>query len=182
MPILPVTFAGGDQGSWRVRSAGAVTGASLPPVERLAVLEDSRTEPPGATWCLRGVVGHQRYVEASEHVDLSARSPALGRPEASRAALIPIRKSDAWWTLSQDERREIFEERSRHIAIGLQYLPAVARRLHHSRDLGEPFDFITWFEFAPAEEDAFDDLLAMLRQTDEWRYVDREVDIRLERS
>jgi len=48
--------------------------------------------------------------------------------------------------LTQDERREIFEERSRHIATGLEYLPAVARRLHHSRDLGGPFDFLTWFE------------------------------------
>jgi len=25
----------------------------------------------------------------------------------------------------------------------------VARRLHHGRDLGESFDFLTWFEYAP---------------------------------
>jgi hypothetical protein len=57
----------------------------------------------------------------------------------------------------------------------------VARRLHHSRDLGEPFDFLTWFEFAPAAEAGFDELAAMLRATDEWGFVEREVDIRLER-
>src|SRR5437667_3317976 len=27
----------------------------------------------------------------------------------------PIRKSESWWELAQDERRRIFEERSRHV-------------------------------------------------------------------
>ena len=93
-----------------------------------------------------------------------------------------MRKSSAWWALSQDERRAIFGERSRHIPIGLEYLPAVARRLHHSRDLGEPFDFLTWFEYAPESTAAFEQLVARVRETEEWRYVDREVDIRLVRS
>jgi hypothetical protein len=181
MPVVPVVFAGGTAGSWRVRSVSAIAGESVPAVERLAVLEGVRVGPPGATWTLVGVVGHERYVQAREHEELTAGSPSLGRPEASRAALIPIRKSEEWWALSQDERRAIFEERSGHIATGLKYLPAVARRLHHSRDLGEPFDFLTWFEFGPADEAGFDELLAMLRATDEWGFVDREVDIRLER-
>jgi chlorite dismutase len=96
--------------------------------------------------------------------------------------LIPLRKTSAWWELAQDRRRAIFEESSRHIATGLRYLPAVARRLHHCRDLGEPFDFLTWFEYAPADEPRFDELVAMLRRTQEWQYVDREVDIRLDRA
>jgi len=181
MPILPVAFAGGDEGDWRVRSVLAVVGAPLPSVERLAVLEGARAAAPGATWALLGVVGHERYVEGREHDELAARSPSLGRAEATRAALIPIRKSEAWWALPQDERRAIFEERSRHIATGLKYLPAVARRLHHSRDLGEPFDFLTWFEFAPADQAGFEELVAMLRTTEEWAFVEREVDIRLQR-
>lgn len=65
---------------------------------------------------------------------------------------------------------------------GLRYLPAIARRLHHSRDLGEPFDFLTWFEYAPADADGFGELVAELRVTEEWRYVEREVDIRLRRE
>jgi chlorite dismutase len=96
--------------------------------------------------------------------------------------LIPIRKTDAWWALAQDERRAIFEDRSRHIGVGLEYLPAVARRLHHCRDLGEPFDFLTWFEYAPEDAGAFEELVRRLRQTEEWRYVDREIDIRLTRA
>ena len=46
----------------------------------------------------------------------------------------------------------------------------------------EPFDFLTWFEFAPADEPAFDRLLARLRATREWDFVEREVDVRLVRT
>jgi chlorite dismutase len=144
---------------------------------------EGRYEPSGgSSWILRGVTSNERYVTRAEHVTLADRQPPLGRPEATRASLIPIRKSEAWWDLSQDQRREIFEERSRHFAIGLDYLPAVARRLHHGRDLGEPFDFLTWFEYAPLHKGAFEELVERLRETEEWSYVEREVDIRLVRA
>jgi hypothetical protein len=112
-----------------------------------------------------------------------AKQPSLGRPEATCAALIPIRKTASWWSLAQDDRRRIFEERSNHVKTGLKYLPAVARRLHHCRDLGEnePFDFLTWFEYAPSDSGAFDELVTELRASAEWNYVEREVDIRLMR-
>ena len=57
----------------------------------------------------------------------------------------------------------------------------MARRLHHGRDLGESFDFLTWFEYAPEHGADFEELVRRLRETDEWRYVAREVDIRLAR-
>jgi hypothetical protein len=181
MPILPVVFAAGDEGTWRVRSVSAVVGAPLAAAGRVAVHDGRASLPPAPpghfpeSWATSGTSRG-----ASTKNSLPARR-RLGRPEATRAALIPIRKSEAWWALPQDERRAIFEERSRHIATGLKYLPAVARRLNHSRDLGEPFDFLTWFEFAPADEAGFDELATMLRATDEWGFVEREVDIRLER-
>ena len=84
--------------------------------------------------------------------------------------------------MAQDERRAIFEEESHHTAMGIEYLPEVARRLMHCRDLGEPFDFLTWFEFAPQHTAAFDELLVRLRGSKEWSYVEREVEIRLERD
>ena len=66
----------------------------------------------------------------------------------------------------------------------MKYLPAIARKLHHCRDLTEaaPFDFLTWFEFAPEHETDFNLMLAELRGSPEWRYVDRELDIRLQRA
>jgi chlorite dismutase len=138
--------------------------------------------PSGTSWALRGFTSNVRYATGAEVTALRSVQPALNRPEATCAALIPIRKSAAWWDLAQDERRAIFEERSRHTAIGMEYLPAVARRLHHCRDLGEPFDFLTWFEFAPENLKAFDQLVSRLRETREWNFVEREIDIRLERD
>ena len=178
------TFVGGNAGPWEVVSQRAVAGDGLEAVERLRIVAGQAPEEHAGGWSLRGVTSHDRYVTRDEKARLVAAQPELGRPEATAAALIPIRKSAAWWALTQDERRAIFEETSAHIRIGLDYLPAVARRLHHCRDLAEnaPFDFLTWFEFAPADAVAFDELLRRLRETPEWRYVEREVELRLRKT
>ena len=177
----------GDPGDWHVTAMHSVAGTPLPAVARLAVAAgDAATAPaaPTAAWALRGMASNERYVTRPEKSLLLASQEGLGRPQASHAALIPIRKTAAWWALTQDERRQIFEEQSHHTRIGLDYLPAIARKLHHCRDLSEhePFDFLTWFEYAPEHESAFDALLAALRASPEWAYVDREVDIRLVRA
>ena len=112
-----------------------------------------------------------------ERERLAAVQRPLDRAGSTRAALIPIVKSADWWELTQDERQAIFEEDSHHIAIGHEYLPAVARRLYHCRELGEPFDFLTWFEYAPADGVAFEQLVARVRKTREWDYVVWEIDI-----
>lgn len=181
-PRTLFTFSGGGQGAWRVVRMETLRGAPLPIAERLMIAEGEAGEAgqPEAAWALRGVASHLRYTLKAEADALGAKRALLGRPEARLAALIPIRKSGAWWALAQDERREIYEERSRHTSIGMEYLPEIARRLHHGRDLGEPFDFLTWFEYAPEHEAKFDELLARLREREEWTYVDREIDIRLE--
>jgi hypothetical protein len=178
------TFVGGNAGTWEVVSQRAITGDGLEAVDRLRIVAGVVPEEQAGGWNLRGVTSHDRYVTRDEKARLVAVQPELGRPEATAAALIPIRKSAAWWALTQDERRAIFEETSAHVRIGLDYLPAVARRLHHCRDLAEnaPFDFLTWFEFAPAEAVAFDELLRRLRETPEWRYVEREVELRLRKA
>ncbi len=179
-----VTFVGGSTGAWRITKLSAVRGEGLPAARHVAVFEGP-TPMPGpseAVWMLRGVTSNERYATRAEHEALAARQPDLGRPEVTEAALIPIRKADAWWALSQDERHAIFEARSKHITTSLAYLPAVARRLHHGRDLGEPFDFLTWFEYAPRDAAAFEELVDCLRSTEEWSYVEREVDIRLTRA
>ncbi len=180
---LFVSFVAGVSGLWRIDRIDAYIRDSLPPASRLEVLEGYEwTASKEASWILRGVTSNVRYTTRTEADELTVRQQGLGRLEATRAALIPIRKTEAWWTLAQDERRAIFEEQSRHTSIGLEYLPAIARRLHHSRELDEPFDFLTWFEYAPEQSDAFEDLVRRLRLTREWEYVDREVDIRLSRT
>jgi chlorite dismutase len=165
-----------------VVSAKAIVGDPLPMVERVDIVAGAVPAlPEGGKWILRGVTSNERYVTRAEKDQLVKKQAALGRAEAIHAALIPIRKNARWWALTQDERRAILEERSKHVTVGLNYLPAIARRLHHCRDLGEsePFDFVTLFDFAKADATAFDDLVAELRATEEWKFVEREVDIRL---
>ena len=179
------SFLGGEVGPWRVVKIRTVVGDALADVKRLNIVAgDIPQVPQGAKWLLRGLTSNERYVTRQEKEQLVAKQPTLGRPQATCAALIPIRKTASWWALAQDERRRVFEERSKHVATGLRYLPAVARRLHHCRDLGEnePFDFLTWFEYAPSDSAAFDELVAELRASEEWAYVDREIDIRLVRD
>ncbi len=175
-------FAAGDTGCWTITDVRSVKGEGLAPASRLAI---HAGEPPASSaatsWCLRGMTSNERYVERREKEALLKVQAPLGREASTRAVLIPIRKSPAWWLMTQDERRHLFEAQSQHNAIGMRYLPAIARRLHHCRDLGEqePFDFLTWFEFAAEDEAAFDHLLAALRATKEWTFVEREVEIRM---
>ena len=179
------SFVGGESGLWRVVSAKTIQGEPLPDVARVDIVEGSLpTASVGSKWVLRGVTSNERYATREEKTLLVKKQAPLGRPIASHAALIPIRKNVKWWALTQDERRAIFEERSHHVTIGLKYLPGIARRLHHCRDLAEsePFDFITLFDYAKSDEVAFDDMLAELRATEEWKFVDREVDLRLEKA
>ncbi|MBX9580304.1 MAG: chlorite dismutase family protein [Gemmataceae bacterium] len=179
------TFVGGTTGPWAVEKMEAVVGDPLPAAKRLNIVEGAVIDRAAETvWMLRGVTSNERYATRAEKNLMAAKQVALGRPTATRAALIPIRKSAKWWAMTQDERRAVFEDTSRHVQTGLKYLPAVARRLHHCRDLGEaePFDFLTLFDYAPADAAAFDDLVAALRVTAEWSFVEREVDIRLVRD
>ncbi len=180
--VFAVSFIAGNHGTWCIERISAVVGEGLPLADRLDVVEDLPC-PTGrdSRWSLRGVTSNVRYTTRAEATSLAQRTHALPHAEATRAALIPIRKNEAWWKLAQDERRAIFEERSHHIEIGSEYLPAIARRLYHSRDVREPFDFLTWFQYAPEQSDAFEVLVRRLRESTEWRYVDREVDIRLTR-
>lgn len=174
-------FYGGREGEWQVVSAQAHRGPALAPVDALSIRQVGSPAPAAPRWKLRGVTSHLRYATRSEVGQLAAVQADLGRSQAVCGVLIPIRKSAAWWALAQDERREIFEAQSRHTAIGLRYLPAVARRLYHGRDLGEPFDFLTWFEYAPSDSEAFDRLLAELRAGPEWDFVEAEYELRLQR-
>lgn len=181
---MPFTvFTGGDNGAWKILSIAPVIGESLVPASYLAIAPSASLGNASATpWQLCGVTSHVRYVERAEKIALTSVQAGLGRTEATRAALIPIKKSSAWWELTQEERRKVFEDKSRHIAASLKYLPAIARQLYHCRDLGEPFDFLTWFEYAPEHAAMFEDLVGVLRATEEWTYVEREVDVRLARA
>lgn len=146
------TFVGGEKGPWKVVRFKPIIGEPLPETRFVDIFNHGLTEmPEGASWILRGVTSNERYVHHDENQKLTNQQTGLGRPAATHAALIPIRKNGQWWSLTQDERRAIFEERSRHTATGLKYLPSIARRLHHCRDLelSEPFDLCVFVTRSP---------------------------------
>lgn len=176
------SFIGGSVGEWQVTSNRTIIGEPLESVQRVDIINLPATElKVDYVWVLQGFTSNLRYTTRAEVTHLRAKQEGLNRPSSMCAAMIPIKKNAEWWAMTQDERRAIFEEESHHTQIGLGYLPEVARQLHHSRDLGEPFDFITWFEFAPEHMDMFDNLLLQLRLSKEWQFVEREVDIRLQK-
>jgi len=123
---------------------------------------------------LRGVVQHLHYTTQDERTGLTARSRAeLG--SGATAVLIPIRKSAEWWAMAHDQRGEHFHKK--HTPIGAPYVERVFRKLYHARYLGSPYDFLTYFEFQPADADYFRQLLAELRATEEWKYVEEEYEV-----
>src|SRR5262245_39995679 len=109
-------FAAGNSGLWSIVSIEPVIGETLAGADRLDV--SAPTQRARVTWVLRGVLSNLRYVTADERQSLTATQVDPGRPEATRAALIPIKKNTEWWNLPQDDRRQILANRSRHIQTG----------------------------------------------------------------
>jgi chlorite dismutase len=178
-----ISFIGADRGPWKIASSSAVRGEGLSFATHLDIVRGPSNEPyPEGAWTLQAVISNLRYTTRDEKSKLDKDSRALGQPEFDAGAFIPIRKSAAWWALTQDERRKIFEEDSKHIATSAKYLSYISRQLHHSRDLGGEFDFLTWFEFSAGHVDQFDELCYALRKTKEWEFVEREVEVKLVRN
>jgi hypothetical protein len=172
-PLL-VSFVAGFEGLWRMEGMTAPRGEPLRPAARLAVVEGAGAQAPASRWTLRGVADHPPGGEGGGN-----GGRALGGPDARCAALVAIRLAPAWWEVTGGDGATVLAQRSRALLGHPGDTPKIARRLHHSRDLGEPFDLLAWFEFHPDEQAAFNDLMARLRATEGWSSVEREVDVRL---
>jgi hypothetical protein len=95
------TFGSDNRGGWQVTSLAPVKGDALAPVPFLSIVRATAVTLPlissHASWRLAGVASHMRCVERGERAVLGAVQTGRGRLEASRAALIPIRRSSARW-------------------------------------------------------------------------------------
>ncbi len=158
-----MAFVAGFEGLWMIEGMNARTGEALPPAARLAVVEGAEAETAEGRWVLRGVV-------AGQGEDARADQLPLGRPEARCAALLAVRMTPAWWERAEEDRRAL--------SANIEHGPAISRRIHRARDRDEPFDVLTWFEFAPDLQSELNDVVARLRDSEEWSYVEREVEIR----
>ncbi len=133
-----------------------------------------------------GVTQNLHYTSNAQRQELDRHSrPELEPSDHTTAVLIPIRKSEDWWELAQDERQVSFEKTEKHpghTAIGLKYVDRVFRKLYHSHylDVALGYDFLTYFEFEDIHEKDFTTLLADLRDTKanpEWAYVNHDFEI-----
>jgi len=171
---------------YRIEAVQNVRGApllGLEPGTKFVRLE-SISELPAGGGDLVGVTQHLVYTRAAERPDL-VTTPLPGQDAI--CVVIPLTKSEAWWQLALDERDAMFRGATRpgHVEVGLAYARIILRKLYHSRPLpGAGWDFVTYFEFAPAHRPQFEALLAGLRdpaKNPEWNYVERESEIWLSR-
>lgn len=175
-------FAGGSHGNWHVKSMITHRGKPLPMVSHLNVGTENGLYLSDTSWIIEGATSHLHYTTQKESVALKAVSHEHKDMILPHVVAIFIRKSDDWWQLAQDERRKIFEEISKHTTLGLAALPEIWRTLYHARDLSQEFDFITWFEFTTSAAERFNHVLNQLRQSEEWHYVDREIELILHKN
>src|SRR5262249_45821559 len=89
MPLpLQVAFVAGSSGIWRIERITAVAGESLPPAERLAVIEGPDAQRPlEGSWIFRGTTSNSRYTNREELKALSVKQEMLLRPQADQPPL-----------------------------------------------------------------------------------------------
>jgi hypothetical protein len=85
-------FVGGDAGPWRVIANHTLAGQALDAVARVSVMAGGESVTPAGAWSLRGVTSNERYLMREEKNQLVAKQEGLGRPQATMAALIPLRR------------------------------------------------------------------------------------------
>ena len=168
---------------------GVLPGAPLIRIENAGapvVLDAKPSDSTAPLLLFRGVTQHLHYTDAKVRDELTATSRTPVDPSVDTVAvIIPIRKSAAWWGLSQDQRQSFFhktKEKAGHTAIGAAYSSRIFRKLYHARYGGAPvpYDFVTYFEFPVSEAEAFRSLLKELRDIDknpEWESVELEFEI-----
>jgi len=144
------------------------------------------SEASRSLFAVQATIQHLVYTSGEQRNELVARSSKGSGP---LAVIIPLRKTDAWWALAQDERQAFFvpgKHGRGHAAIGFPYADRIFRRLYHARYAApataraERWDFVTYFEFTPDDEGLFRSLLGELRDpaiNPEWAFVEREMEI-----
>ena len=182
-PTLFGAFAFGPAESFSTVDAthriDAVTGSAAPePGWLMARIE---SDQPVESLLPLVYYGQTRPVQYTPPDGPASPAHAIGAfPSGVTAVVIPIRKTEAWWALPEPERRSHFGDGAGHTHVGLPFIGRIHRRLYHSRGMELPYDFVTYFEFAPEDADHFRELLAGLRDPDrnpEWRYVEWECEI-----
>lgn len=126
------------------------------------------------------------YTDARTLNRLKQNAPKRGNGIAQpNAVVFPLSKTPEWWALPTDARNAYFHQNPAlfgkkhmgHNEVGFLYISKIFRKLYHARFAGSRQDFMTYFEFADADQAAFDSLMRGLRDVKvnpEWKYVVEE--------
>lgn len=175
------TPSGATRNRYRVNSVEVILGPP-PPLPRpgweLHRFEAATPMAAQAPIVFQGVTGTAQYTDPK-----ASYAAANGRPAVPAeigpvlAVLIPLRKTASWYSLTHEERKALIPA---HVDIGVPFIPAIHRRLFHSREHSKDYDFLTYFEFPAADEPQFRQLCQALRnpkRNPEWAYIDRDCEI-----
>ncbi|MGP0628703.1 chlorite dismutase family protein [Nitrospina sp. 32_T5] len=131
-----------------------------------------------------GVTSELRYTDAETLERLQQNAPQRGSGfEQPNAVVFPLSKSKEWWGMTQEKRESYFfrdperfgSAHEGHNEIGFRYIQKIFRKLYQSRFIDGESDFVTYFEYADRDREAFDALLEGLRNTEwnpEWKFVE----------
>lgn len=193
--LKPLTMSqNGRLSLYRVRKVVPIRGEapnlkqgwSVVRIETSSSLPSNKSSGGSSVIEFYGVTQHLHYTSDAQRKELDRHSVTELEPsDQTMGVLIPIRKSEEWWKLSQDQRQSYFQKTDAHeghTAVGLKYVDRIFRKLYHSRYLNAvlSYDFLTYFEFKDVYENDFRTLLSELRDTNhnpEWTFVDREFEI-----
>lgn len=126
------------------------------------------------------------YTDAETLQRLKDNAPKRGNGvEQPNTVVFPLSKIPTWWTLTQEKRQNYFfanpalfgKDHLGHNGVGFKYIKRIFRKLYHSRFIDPRQDFMTYFEYADADADAFDALLSGLRDrtlNQEWGFVEEK--------
>lgn len=133
-----------------------------------------------------GVTQELKYTDHDTLQRLKDQAPKRGDGEAQpNGIVLPLSKTPEWWAMTLEKRQSYFfthpesfgNDHRGHNAIGFQYINRIFRKLYHSRFIDDRQDFVTYFEYADADADAFDKLLGGLRNpkvNPEWKFVEEK--------
>ena len=123
------------------------------------------------------------YVQRREKESLALIQPPLGRVTSTLAAIDPdpeICRRGGIWRRTNGEQSS--KSGAHHISDGMRYLPAIAAALVPVARARSALRFLDLVRVSrPPTPSVQREMTAALPATEEWQYVEREVDIRLSR-
>jgi len=133
-----------------------------------------------------GVTQELKYTDQDTLNRLKELAPKRGDGEAQpHGVVLPLSKTPEWWAMTLEKRQSYFfqhpetfgKEQLGHNAVGFKYISRIFRKLYHSRFIDNRQDFVTYFEYADSDAEAFEKLLEGLRDpkvNPEWKFVEEK--------